>query len=284
MAAVTFVSQVSLPSAHGMITFPPSRVGGTLDCGADEHNGCHFVTPGTRHRSQSTWYSNAVQIPGEATIPYDSPLITIGCMNRTVDCTPKKPWRAPGSAPVKSPCGIHGGGPGRDGDETDGRALMPVPESQRAVWQVGREVEVAWAIWANHRGGFSWRLCPATEELTEECFQRHPLDMLGPETTLRFTDGTRTTIPALRTKTGTVPAGSQWTRNPIPRATDGPGFPFPIDGLRSDFANYSLVEKVVVPDVAAGDWVLGWRWDSEESYQVWQGCADVRIVTDSLSV
>jgi hypothetical protein len=36
---------------------------------------------------------------------------------------------------------------------------------------------------------------------------------------------------------------------------------------------------VVIPkDLAAGDYVLGWRWDCEESTQVWSNCADVTIV------
>jgi len=28
-----------------------------------------------------------------------------------------------------------------------------------------------------------------------------------------------------------------------------------------------------------GEWVLGWRWDCEESNQVWASCSDVTIVS-----
>eukprot|EP01044_Picomonas_judraskeda_P001562 COSAG03_NODE_95_length_13149_cov_7.907969_3_plen_54_part_00 len=36
--------------------------------------------------------------------------------------------------------------------------------------------EVSWNVRNNHGGGYSYRLCPATETLTEECFKQHPLD------------------------------------------------------------------------------------------------------------
>jgi len=29
---------------------------------------------------------------------------------------------------------------------------------------------------------------------------------------------------------------------------------------------------------AAGMYVVGWRWDCEETTQIWESCADVRIV------
>jgi len=39
-----------------------------------------------------------------------------------------------------------------------------------------------------------------------------------------------------------------------------------------------IVDKVVIPkDLPAGEYVLGWRWDCEESSQVWQTCSDITI-------
>lgn len=284
--AFACLSQFTVVSGHGMITFPPSRPGGNLTVAAANHFCGETPTPGGRGRGMCSFYSHGEEIPSAPTIPYDSALVTIGCAgkNRTIDCTATHPWRAPGSAPVISPCGVSGGGPGRDGDMTDGRDLLPVPEAERAVWKIGTVVEVGWAIFANHRGGYSWRLCPAGEDLTEECFQRHPLDLLGSQTTVLFTNGTRQAVSTMRTSEGTTPKSSQWTRNPVPRASDGPGFPFPIDGLQSDFCDYSLVDKLLVPDVSPGSWVLGWRWDCEESPQVWQGCADITIVAPEVSI
>ena len=42
-------------------------------------------------------------------------------------------------------------------------------------WRLGAVERVGWGILANHGGGYSYRLCRAGEELTEDCFQRTPL-------------------------------------------------------------------------------------------------------------
>ena len=48
------------------------------------------------------------------------------------------------------------------------------------------------------------------------------------------------------------------------------------DGL-SGF-NYNIVDKVTIPtDIEAGNYLLSWRWDCEQSRQIWQNCADIRI-------
>ena len=46
---------------------------------------------------------------------------------------------------------------------------------------------------------------------------------------------------------------------------------------------YSIVDKVVIPsNIEAGDYLLSWRWDAEQSPQIWQNCADISIVDDSM--
>lgn len=41
-----------------------------------------------------------------------------------------------------------------------------------------------------------------------------------------------------------------------------------------------IVDKVMVPTtIAPGDYVLGFRWDCEETTQVWSSCADITIVS-----
>ena len=38
-------------------------------------------------------------------------------------------------------------------------------------------------------------------------------------------------------------------------------------------------DKVVIPDdLKPGKYVVSWRWDCEETAQVWQNCADVNIL------
>ena len=91
-------------------------------------------------------------------------------------------------------------------------------------WKIGKIVEVAWAIRANHGGGYQYRLCkmPNNEEgrkaLTEECFQKTPLKFVGDVQWLQWgeDESTRHEIEAVRTNEGTIPAGSYWTKNPVP--------------------------------------------------------------------
>ena len=52
-----------------------------------------------------------------------------------------------------------------------GSLLPPTPAALRPKWKAGSSVEVAWGVRYNHGGGYSYRLCPASEKLTEACFQ-----------------------------------------------------------------------------------------------------------------
>ena len=46
-----------------------------------------------------------------------------------------------------------------------------------------------------------------------------------------------------------------------------------------DWTNGQIVDKVYIPaDLEPGAWVVGWRWDCEETTQVWSSCADVQIL------
>jgi hypothetical protein len=45
------------------------------------------------------------------------------------------------------------------------------------------------------------------------------------------------------------------------------------------YRSYAIEDSVVVPtDIAPGDYVLGYRWDAEQTSQVWASCADITIV------
>lgn len=185
---------------------------------------------------------------------------------------------------------------------------------EKTVWVAGSEAEVAWGIAANHGGGYSYRLCPAGSPLTEACFQKMPLDFVGTKQWIQWGLGmdvnNRTEIAAEQVSTGTVPAGSQWRANPIPgcwgfmggaanlKKCAKPQFEPKVPGLFGfgigacgavpgvhgltkcnkihDF-NAGIVDRVQVPDVPPGDYVLGFRWDAEQTQQVWSSCGDVRI-------
>jgi len=80
---------------------------------------------------------------------------------------------------------------------------------------------VAWGITANHGGGYQYRLCPADQDPTEACFQKHVLPFVGDKQWLQYGDGqdvnNRTEIPVVEVSGDkVVPAGSKWRRNPIP--------------------------------------------------------------------
>ena len=49
------------------------------------------------------------------------------------------------------------------------------------------------------------------------------------------------------------------------------------DGI-GDLPQLEIVDRVRIPaSLPPGDYVLGWRWDCEESTQVWTSCSDVVI-------
>lgn len=191
------------------------------------------------------------------------------------------------------------------------------PSANKTRWTAGSSVEVAWGIRYNHGGGYQYRLCPANQPLTEECMQKMPLEFdQAAGTSLVWNNGTRLPIKNVFVNTGTWPRGSTWARNPIPRVNDdnrgehdpsscpGPSskghtagcqqFPAPCpqdngrlpwstDGsgqgaCSGDWTAGLIVDRVKIPaTLPPGDYVLGWRWDCEETAQIWSNCADVTI-------
>lgn len=227
------------------------------------------------------------------------------------------PWRAPGSAGVMDPCGVAGGSvvPVKDREygihytatehakQGDEGTRLP-KRNTGTVWTAGDVVEVSWSLNANHGGGYYWRLCRLPEDgsrVTEECFQQTTLQFVG-NTTLRWNGNSSTDeeIDNVFVSAGTHPAGSTWAMNPIPRndthqtgasfkpkcketctgCSGGQGGPCNDCRCTGEWgpANLEIVDHVALPwMLPEGDYVLGWRWDCEESNQVWQGCSDVYI-------
>jgi len=233
------------------------------------------------------------------------------------------PWRAPGSAPVIDSCGIAGGryagqGMGQAGAtfqnssvarEFDLGSQLPQGPSQ-ATWQAGSNYEVGWALSAQHGGGYAYRMAPADGPLTEEEFRKLPLDMVGPGI-LRWggDKSTQLEFNATRVNIGTVPEGSTWTRSPIPRGPDqweqeGPAFEPHCQesadclNLKSESCrcsgsvnsrlmvpNLDIVDVVKIPaNLKPGQYVLQWRWDCEETDQIWASCSDVTVTAAAPTV
>jgi len=52
--------------------------------------------------------------------------------------------------------------------------------------------------------------------------------------------------------------------------------------IEDGFHDYSIVDLVKIPEnLAEGDYLLSWRWDCEQTFQIWQNCADIRLVKPS---
>ena len=156
-------------------------------------------------------------------------------------------------------------------------------------------------------------MCPLGAELTEACFQQTPLEFVRSKQALQWKNGTRYPIKGVFVDEGTLPEGSTWAMNPVPRIdfdsrssgqpagysgcvhrSDGtvagprcrqfdPPCPqdvgwysqpprkgsVDIEGECSgDWTGGRIVDQVVIPaSLAPGEYVLGWRWDCEESTQ-----------------
>ena len=69
----------------------------------------------------------------------------------------------------------------------------------------------------------SYRLCPFEEDLTEQCFQSHPLEFVTDEQAIvdRHNQITKVVDPVFVTA-GTTPPGSMWSMIPIPTTGLGP--------------------------------------------------------------
>lgn len=267
----------------------------------------------------------------EPTIHFDEKeyrTVGIRSIYRLNDYTKHHPWRYPGSAPVEDPCGVSGGWYDTKIWNVENGGVSPlvpmgtlastspmVPKLlDRTTWIAGEETEVAWAIFANHGGGYQYRLCPEEEEPTEGCFQKYPIDFVGDTQWLQSGHGmdtsNRTEIPAVTVPGDkVVPKGSMWRRNPIPPCDDDivngalgddcthptfkPAVPdaygFGIGACdiiacspkhharETRISRIGIVDRIRVPNVPAGEYRLQFRWDSEQTPQVWSNCGDVTI-------
>ena len=172
-------------------------------------------------------------------------------------------------------------------------------------------------------GGYAYRLCAkSASRVDEACFQAGHLEFVGTESWIAREGGTkRTAISATRVSTGTHPAASTWTKNPIPACDMGDGsggvgggfncsgappqFEPPLPGLYGygsaecfatlggnctraqevavlELFHFMIVDKVRVPaELPAGDYLLSFRYDAEQTPQVWANCADVTVTSQT---
>jgi len=328
MKAALAIANFAICRGHGTMMYPPTWMdpNGDFFARGDEWREANCA-PGNRSWDSYGWgclenfYTNYTFIPGNPTIAQDSPMRTMKDPDG-LDVFAKNPWRAPGTAPINSPCGVDGGNPDgcppgnpdpyacAGGGWGHGKDARELPGNTKPTeWTVGAVEELVWGLHANHAGGYQYRLCPkpaSSWDLTEECFQKMPLTLLGDTQWIQWHSdpATRKEIPARRTRNGTTPMGSQWTANPLPTCDNifdfscaAHEFQPPVPGAYGFWGiynagvpqfgmgrmhNISIVDKFQVPsDLSPGDYVLQFRWDCEQTSQVWFGCADVQISASS---
>merc|ERR1719300_334233 len=178
--------------SHGHMTLPAStRHGGSLKRGGDCTNGACY------------WFTNNIEIEGPITLPNKYRTIQLNVTGAPQDVYRTSPWRSPGTAKVYgSGCGVAGGsgdyfmngGNAPKGMEQgmDGLLLPKNKESRPVRWNRGSTQEVAWAISANHGGGYQYRLCKNEPgKVNEECFQRTPLKFTGTTSWIVYPNGDR---------------------------------------------------------------------------------------------
>jgi len=260
VALISSASLVALAAGHGQMTYPTSRSGSNLDTAG----GCPNMGSSNGH-DYCAWHTNGVHHTGSVTLP-DDMLTSSGSENIN-------PWFAPGTNSLSDqwgeyPCGKIEGKDGRTWPATD-----------RTVVAAGGVIEVGWALNANHGGGTSIRLCPSNSDLSEACFQRTILKATRNISWIQegSDKSSRREISAKRTSVGTFPAGSEWTRNPIPDRSDSPLTP-PLGLIGHGPFSWNIIDEYAIPaDLPSGDYALSWRWDCEESPQIWANCADITI-------
>ena len=111
-------------------------------------------------------------------------------------------------------------------------------------------------------------------KITEQCFENGHLDFSGAiswiqwKATTDFDPNNWEAIDAVRTKIGTNPVGSEWTKITLPKHE-------PVKGS----GGWAFKDLVVVPeDLEPGQYVLSWRWDCQNSPQIWSSCANINII------
>jgi len=44
--------------------------------------------------------------------------------------------------------------------------------------------------------------------------------------------------------------------------------------------DFDIVDEVFIPQLEEGDYILSFRWESEQTPQVWTQCADIKIMNN----
>lgn len=48
--------------------------------------------------------------------------------------------------------------------------------------------------------------------------------------------------------------------------------------------SFNIVDKIEVPDLPPGEYIMSARWDNEQTAQIWTSCSDVTITAGEVQV
>jgi len=131
------------------------------------------------------------------------------------------------------------------------------------------------AINNNHHGYYQFRLCPVQGDdyagIKESDCAKHVIDFASDQIGVKpryagkaLPGGAPESYIAARDRLGSVD-GSKWRD---------------VSLLEEDGSVY--VDKLLVPNLPEGKYVLQWRWDCIETAQVWSSCSDISLFSSPL--
>jgi len=136
------------------------------------------------------------------------------------------PFRSPGSSIPLDACGIASGflptaavqfAHEFSSSVEQGTKGTHLPPGTVTTWTADSVVEASFSLMVNHGGGYQYRVCPKSEEMTNDCFEQNPLSFETDTHIVTTNQKTQTIeIPATDVSSGVRPIGSTWRRIPLP--------------------------------------------------------------------
>jgi len=154
--------------------------------------------------------------------------------------------------------------------------------AQTIVWTSGPNASTRYVVGGTfvdegtHPPGSTWAMNPIPRINFDSTSSGQPAGAQGcwPDPATGGAEG-----PQCRQFDPPCPQDDGWVADPT-NGTDRSGQ----GACSGDFTDGIILDRVVVPaDVPPGPAVLGWRWDCEETSQVWSNCADVLVTVAATS-
>lgn len=255
MRCCIFASVLAIGCGHGDLVWPTPR----------NNKGCRRVQdPGIyqgNYGNAIEWYSHFCGIDMDQCDP------SMGNGQYDSDKS-RHPGSDPGRAPMLHPCSAF-----CTLDSNYRCTFTPFDGGNNCgstKWVVNETVEVMTAINNNHHGYYQFRLCPVHDNdyagIKESDCAKHVIEFASNQIGIKpryagkeLPGDAPTTYIAAIDRTGSVD-GSAWRD---------------MSQMEEDSTIY--VDKLRVPNLPDGEYVLQWRWDCIQTAQVWSSCSDIQL-------